>query len=322
VKWDIGSVSHLDDASGSTFVHRIFLKALGATLSRSTEVAEAPEDLENALAAHLDVAKTAWPGVALDPVEFVVYVGARLEAHASLADAVEKIGRLHLGDLTLACACAKGDRSAVGAFEGLLADLSPHLRKVCSADDADEVRQILRERMLVRAGDDDGPRILKYGGRGPLAGWLRVSAVRAARDLKRGRGALPAIEASDALDLSDGGPPLDPELAVIKARYGQHFRAVLREVLAQLPDREKNILAMSVIEGLSTDAIGALYRVNGSTVRRWLAQARTLVLDEVRSKLRSTLNLPATELDSLMGVVRSQLDLNVSQLLVVRYDRR
>jgi RNA polymerase sigma-70 factor (ECF subfamily) len=273
--------------------------------------------LEKTLSAVVDEARRAWPGVTVGAPELVAHAGAHLVRPASLPDAVEALERLCLGDLYLALACANGDRSAVAAFEGLLGQLSPHLRKVCTADDVDEVCQIVRERMLVRSADEE-PRILRYAGKGPLAAWLRVAAVRVAHDLKRSRGSIPDNEEPDALELPGASPPLDPELAMIKARYGAQFRSALNEVLAQLPDREKNILAMSVIEGLSTEAIGALYRVNGSTVRRWLAHARDRVLDEVRTKLTHALDLRPTELDSLMGVVRSELDMNVSQLLVPR----
>jgi RNA polymerase sigma-70 factor (ECF subfamily) len=290
------------------------LKALARALSRDGEEAEA--DTAKKLVDLVDVAKGAWPDVELDPEELVVYLAERLDGHASLEDAVAKLERLHVGDLYLACACARGERRAVAAFdEQLLSQVAQHVRKVCQADDdVDEIRQILRTRMLVNTGDDK-PRILSYGGRGPLGGWLRVAAVRVAQDLRRSRGAAPETDAGDETRPAEAAP-MDPELAVMKARYGHHFRSALHDVLAGLPDRERNILAMSVIDGLSTDAIGALYRVNGSTVRRWLAQARERVLEEVRARLKTTLNIRPTEFDSLMVLVRSQIDLNLSQLLL------
>ena len=47
----------------------------------------------------------------------------------------------------------------------------------------DEVRQVLRTKLLV--GDGAPPKIADYSGRGPLDGWVRAAAVRAAIDLKR-----------------------------------------------------------------------------------------------------------------------------------------
>jgi RNA polymerase sigma-70 factor (ECF subfamily) len=292
------------------------LEALARALARDAEVASASPDSAAKLAELVGSARSAWPDVELDPEDFVLYLSERLDGHDSLEGAVTKLEQLCVGDLYLACACARGERRAVANFdERLLSQVSQHVRKVCdAADDVDEIRQILRTRMLVRSGDDK-PRILSYAGRGPLGGWLRVAALRVARDLRRSRGVIPdtdEMSSQEPLDVQ----PIDPELAVMKARYGHHFRTALNEVFAKLPDRERNILAMSVIDGLSTDAIGALYRVNGSTVRRWMAQTREHVLDEVRARLKTALDIRATEFDSLMGLVRSQLDLNLSQLLV------
>jgi RNA polymerase sigma-70 factor, ECF subfamily len=289
------------------------LNALARALSRDGEVTA--QETASKLSELVAVAKAAWPDVELDPEDFVVSLGERLDGHDSLDDAVARIERLHVGDLYLACASARGERRAIATFdEQLLSQVAQHVRKVCSADDdVDEIRQILRTRMLVGTADDK-PRILSYAGRGPLGGWLRVAAVRVARDLRRNRGA--TQETDETEEPPDATPAMDPELAVMKARYGHHFRSALNDVLAALPDRERNILAMSVIDGLSTDAIGALYRVNGSTVRRWMTQARERVLEEVRARLKTTLNIRATEFDSLMTLVRSQIDLNLSQLLV------
>ena len=291
------------------------LNALARALSREGE--SAARETEGRLADLVALAAAPWPGVELAPEELLTYLAERLDGHDSLEDAVARLERLHVGDLYLACASAKGDRRAVAAFDDrFLSQVTQHVRKVCSADDdVDEIRQILRTRVLVGGGSDK-PRILSYAGRGPLGGWLRVAAVRVARDLRRSRGALPEGEPGDGEERTDATAPIDPELAVMKARYGHHFRAALEEVLASLPDRERNILAMSAIDGLSTDAIGALYRVNGSTVRRWIAQARERVLEDVRARLKTALNIRPTEFDSLMVLVRSQIDLNLSQLLV------
>jgi RNA polymerase sigma-70 factor, ECF subfamily len=290
------------------------LEAFASAAGRSAEVPANP-GLEVRLAALVAGAQDAWPELDLDPSGFVRYLADRLEGHDSLDDAIARADSLAAGDLFLAYGCSIGDPRAVSSFdERILSEMAKHVRRLCDADDdVDEVRQILRTRMLVARGEEK-PRIMLYGGRGPLGGWLRVAAVRVARDLRRKQGA--TAPSGDADENSpESIQPVDPELAVMKARYGQYFQTALQEVLSKLPDRERNILAMSVIDGLSTDAIGALYRVDGSTVRRWMAQARTQVLDEVRASLKVVLNIRPTEFDSLMGLVRSQLDLNLSQVL-------
>jgi RNA polymerase sigma-70 factor, ECF subfamily len=291
------------------------LQAFAGAIARPREIA-GQSPLEGQLLALVAAAKSAWPEVDLDPEDFMRYLAERLDGHDSLEDAVARAQRLATNDVYLACACAKGIARAVSCFdESFLSHMAKHVRKLCDADDdVAEVQQILRTRMLVASGNDK-PRILGYAGRGPLGGWLRVAAVRAARDLRRSRGATADPDETSGPASLEAIQPMDPELAVMKARYGHHFRTALKNVLERLPDRERNILAMSVIDGLSTDAIGALYRVNGSTVRRWLGQTRDNVLEGVRSALKADLNIRQTEFDSLMGLVRSQLDLNLSQVL-------
>ena len=71
-----------------------------------------------------------------------------------------------------------------------------------------------------------------------------------------------------------------------------------------------------MVEGLSIDEIGALFKVHRSTVARWIAGARQAVLAGARLRLRDELGLSAGEFDSLAGVVRSQLDLSVAKILV------
>ena len=52
-----------------------------------------------------------------------------------------------------------------------------------SAAFADDVYQLVVERLFVTAGDEP-PRILSYGGRGPLRGWVAVAAQRIALSLR------------------------------------------------------------------------------------------------------------------------------------------
>ncbi len=66
----------------------------------------------------------------------------------------------------------------------------------------------------------------------------------------------------------------DPEMDYLKTRYAKEFRAAFASVLARLPEREREILRKYFLEGVKTDAIGALYKVDGSTARRWLGGTR------------------------------------------------
>src|SRR5262249_31107757 len=100
---------------------------------------------------------------------------------------------------------------------------------------------------------------------------------------------------------------IDPEMDYIKTRYAAEFRAAFRSVLSALPVRERNILNLYFVDGIKTDAIGKLYQVDGSTVRRWLGRLRQTILEQVRRFLADQLQIQPSEVESLMGLVRSRL---------------
>jgi RNA polymerase sigma-70 factor (ECF subfamily) len=167
----------------------------------------------------------------------------------------------------------------------------------------------MRERLLVgRAGG--APEIGDYSGRGSLAGWLRVMAFRALqRDRRRGIAQDQRAEAviEDAI--------ADPQLEFVKRRDRPRFQEAFRDALAALPVRERTLLRLHYAEGLSAEQLGALHRVHRATTTRWLAQARELLLDELRRRLVESLRVDRSEISSLVRLLRSQLELSLRQAL-------
>src|SRR5262249_26812555 len=140
-------------------------------------------DVDAALDAIVVAAQRAWPEVALDGARFVRHIAERLPAQVALPEA---LAGLHANDLYVACACADGNAAAVAIFEReyLARVVASAARVNRSPDFVDEVRQRLRERLLVGAA----PRIADYNGSGPLAGWVRVAVIRTALNLRRDEG--------------------------------------------------------------------------------------------------------------------------------------
>ncbi len=176
---------------------------------------------------------------------------------------------------------------------------------------ADEVKSQLREKLFVGTPDSP-PKIASYRGGGPLGGWLRVTAMRVAQNLRRGHAAFVAA------DREQGNVPAataDPELDYFKRRYGGLLREVLEAVLLRLPRDQRAILRLHFVDGLTVRAIGKLQRVNASTVSRWITQARTDMVNETRARLRHQLMVDDRALDSLLAMVESQVDLTLSRVL-------
>jgi RNA polymerase sigma-70 factor (ECF subfamily) len=266
--------------------------------------------LEAALRTVLAQATAAWPGVALEPAGFVQYLAARLPDGA---DAVTALRALHTADLYLACGCARGEPAALAAFERHVAPaMAPALAAArVPAALLDELRQTLR--VLLFVPGQHPPGICNYAGRGPLARWVQIAAVRQARTLMRRRKTHGEPTAAAELDLLAGGP--DPALAFLKQRDGAAVTAAVREALAALAPRERTVLRLHFVDGLNIGAIGALYRVHRATVARWIAQAREAVFQGTHRALGARLGLGARELDSLMDLVRSRMALTLGSAL-------
>ncbi|MFY0527076.1 sigma-70 family RNA polymerase sigma factor [Archangium gephyra] len=101
----------------------------------------------------------------------------------------------------------------------------------------------------------------------------------------------------------------------MRQRHRADFQTALAEALAALPSRERTVLRLHFVEGLSLERIGTAYRTHKSTVSRWLARAREEVLEGTRSRLAERLRLSSGELHSLLRDVPGQLDQSLSALL-------
>jgi RNA polymerase sigma-70 factor (ECF subfamily) len=267
------------------------------------------------LAARLDeliaAGRAAWPDVTLADGDFVAHLGERLSASP---DAPAALAGLHGADLFLACACARGDARALQAFEeGFLAPLTAYLkRRETPRTPAGDVKQALRADLLVANGQRP-PRIASYGGQGPLAAWLQIVAARTAAQMLRGRQDAPPVDPDRALLVQSAAP--DPELAYLKRRYRAEVEEAFRSTLAALAPRDRTILRLHFIEGLNAESISTAYQVSKRTAERWLASAREQILDGTRRLLAQRLQIEPSQLDTLMGLVHSEIEVNLSVIL-------
>ncbi|MET0342758.1 MAG: hypothetical protein ABW252_17255 [Polyangiales bacterium] len=251
-------------------------------------------------------ARAAWPGVALPEHAYVAHVAARLSEETTLTS-------LQTCDLYLACACLRGDTAALAAFEAhCMSAVDQALTRLrCGADEVLEVKQRLRARVLV--AEDGAPRLDGYSGRGSLRGWLRVIATREALAMRRSdRREVPLDEEQALHSFVTHG---DSELETFKARFREGFAEAFDAAVRALPARDQTLLRQHVLDGLSIDQLGALYRVHRSTAARSLDRVRGAVLASTRATLRARFGVASTELDSILRLVRSRLDISLRGLL-------
>lgn len=278
--------------------------------ARAHPAAAADPALEASLRSAVEVGRRTWPGVSIPAEAFVEHLARHAPAEVALP---EWLSTLHAADLYLACACAAGDPAAITAFDDAYLARVPIMsgQSRAPAPFAAEVRQALRVRLLVREGEVPG-RIAEYAGRGPLAGWLRVAASRTAISLRR----------SDDVHerrRADGPPPvlamIDPELAAIQRKYGSMFNDALRSAFDALSADQRTVLRLHFVDGLNLADIGRVLGASRATIGRRVLEARNHLYDRTATTLRARLGVSDKELESLLAVVRSKLDISLQSVL-------
>ncbi|WP_224247828.1 sigma-70 family RNA polymerase sigma factor [Hyalangium gracile] len=264
--------------------------------------------LEALLREHYAGGQDRWPSVPLGPERFVRHLARHLPE-----DLEAGLRQLHGADLFLACACAEGEPLGLHAFEQHILQRVPSRLGQLPESTVDEVLQEVRQRLLLGRGDAP-PRIADYSGRGPLLAWVRIIAARIVGELanKEGRQVLfdePPEVLARMLSAND------PERTLLREDSRQALAEALRKALAALPERDRALLRLHHLHGLTMDRLSAMYRESRSGVARRVAQARERLLELTREDLASRLKLAGPEVESLLGLVRSRLDLSLQRLM-------
>jgi RNA polymerase sigma-70 factor (ECF subfamily) len=157
--------------------------------------------------------------------------------------------------------------------------------------------------------------IASYSGRGELRAWFRITATREVLRLVKGARKDQPLDDEALYDVFS--PADSPELGHIKALYRAEFVAAFREAIASLTAKERTLLRQQALDGLSVDQLGTLYGVHRATVARWVAKARQKLLSRTRRSLMVKLKIGGADLDSILRLVRSRIDLSLDRFLVL-----
>jgi RNA polymerase sigma-70 factor (ECF subfamily) len=272
--------------------------------------------LDDALAAIWSTSIAAWPVLASQPER----VGGQLAGGIDDdADPEQAFAAIAAEDLALACACASGDDAAIAAFD---ARLGSDIDLACArggeaAPPRDEFRQRVRERLFVAAGRE--PRIGAYGGRGTLRAWVRVTAARVLIDIVR-KATPPDAPASDTRIFDRAAESGDAELEYMRKTYGAAVPDAMAQGLAALTVRQRNLLRQRYLSGLSTDRLATMYGVHRATAFRWLEEARLALFAAMRAALGQRLAIADRELDSMIDLLASRVDVSMRRLLDSRIE--
>lgn len=278
-----------------------FLDARGEPADAAARAA-----VEAALVDAVARVKAAYPTVAAD---LAAWVRALAELAPRPLDPAQPLGEVLVADHYLAFACAAGDAAAIAECDAIL------VREAGFAADGtrmhasvrDEATQIVRTQLLApREGKPAA--IGDYAGRGLLRSWLRVCVSRELVRLAK------AQQRSAPLEehlVADPGYGEDPALEELKAKYRAELADAFRTALTELPARDRTLLRYQLIDGLTIDEIGAIFRVHRATAARWLAKIRDDLVARTRSLMAASLGVDTAEAASIVRLVQSQLDMSV-----------
>jgi RNA polymerase sigma-70 factor (ECF subfamily) len=235
-----------------------------------------------------------WPGVIVDP-EAVRAACAAKELEPTVDG---------LAEIYLALACERGDAAAIAAFERAYLDVVPVALAGMRLPTAtiEDVRAAVRDKLLA------GGTLLAYAGRGRLRGLVQVTATRTAIDRIRRESREVALPGGMAA-------PGDLELSLIKAQYREAFVAGFAAAVQGLSQRERNLMHLHFLGGVTLERLAQMYGVHRATIVRWLAAARESVLAATRAHVAATLHAPAEELDEMFALVQSRVELSLDRLL-------
>lgn len=261
--------------------------------------------VEDTLARVVSVAREPWPELSLADEVFLPFL---LRHIPEPPETPEGLLQLHLADLYLLCAYRRGDPAAARILE------SRHLPRLRAAlgrlrvapAEAQDIAQSVCKRLLEETGAN-------YSGRGELVAWMVIAAVRAASTLRR-KGKR-EVELDDELFEEDDVSGDDADLAYLKRQYREQFKLAFAEALQALSARDRTLLRYHTVDRLNIAQIGTLYNVHRATVARWLAAAREQLLTDTRKALMRRADIAASEVDSVLRLIQTQLDISLRRAL-------
>ncbi len=241
-----------------------------------------------------------WPAIELSP---------RLRA------AIERWSRLperpatDPGEVYLALACVEDSGVAMRAFERrYLASAEPALAaQRLTPDELVEVRQRVRIRLFVQQRDG-APVVLYYAGQGRLGGLVRVVMVREAIRLRAA--SAPAELTIEVID------PRNPELELADGERQVLTKRAFERAVAELTGRERCLLRLHYVRGVSGARIATMYGVHRATAVRWLESARLHLLQGLSLELRTLApGLSRAQRERFEGWFNTHLELSLSRVL-------
>jgi RNA polymerase sigma-70 factor (ECF subfamily) len=219
------------------------------------------------------------------------------------------------GDILLVAGLEANDAAALDWLLSQVKQTLRQLRQRVSQQLLDDIESRALELMVVGT-PGHGPRITAYAGKGPLSAWVRVLVTRTGRDLAEKAGAKFVELESAMLGELEDAQQTSPELTVLRRASREHLMQSITAATQRLTPRERTLMSLHYLDGVGLEELGRTYQVHRITITRWLAAARTSLLEGCRDELATRAKLDALEVDSFIRALQTQLDISLRRLLV------
>jgi RNA polymerase sigma-70 factor (ECF subfamily) len=215
-----------------------------------------------------------------------------------------------VGDLVLVWGVLQGQAAAVVEIDELIESLSR--RAAGRAIEASELAQRTRTRLLVAPKGKEA-RLGTYDGRGKLKSWLWTAIKLELLQATRGLSQAPAEDVDELTHLAASDP--SPEARARSNKDTKFVSNALREALEVIDAKERTLLRMRFVDGVSTEELGRMFQVHRTTAQRWIEAAQAKIMTAMRARLEADAKLAKGEVDSLVREVAQSISLRLSQVL-------
>ena len=242
-------------------------------------------------------ARRRWPKIRLELGAYCAFV------HARVPDELEQRA---LDDLYLACACLAHDPHALAVLDvDILSRVADFVATVSRAPIfADEIRIDLTTRLVLgHAGK--APKLLGYTGRGALAAFGKVAALRLAQSHRR------LTRTSEELTGEEALASGNAELLLTRRTQASAFRTALRSALDSLDPTGRALLKSRFLDGVALEDVAAAHGISRATAARRLVAARAAIHESMTLLLRDRYGADAPTPAELLADVHSELSMRL-----------
>ena len=283
-----------------------FIEHIAAEVSGPIDLAA----LDKQLSDKWTHARAAWPDIDVSGEDFARHLAERCRG----ANVEQALSMLDGPGLYLACACLNGDAQAHRSLRRVYVPrLKAALGRFGSKTVIDDALQLTLDRLLT---DREGhvAAISRYDDRSTIDKWLVVVALREGYRVvnRNARHAKREVHV-DLFDVASDAT--DPELQHLKSKYRAEFKVAFHSAFDDLSSRERNLFRHQYLDGLNLEQIGDVYDISRATAARWRAKARDRLFRKTRAILQQQLALSPQELDSVMVMIQSRLEVSMTRLL-------